>query len=71
VTELGLKPGILVTQLATAMQCLRPLRHLGGLAPVLIHLVLSRQIVVEVDTSDVGVGAVLSQCSAQNQKLHP
>lgn len=40
-------------------------------APILIHLDPSRQFVVEVDASDVRVGAVLSLCSAQDQKLHP
>jgi hypothetical protein len=30
VTEPGLKPGFLVAQIALVMQCVRPLRHLGG-----------------------------------------
>ena len=29
-TEPGLEPGSVVAQLATVMQCFRPLRHLGG-----------------------------------------
>lgn len=39
-------------------------------APVLIHTDPSRQYIVEVDASSSGVGAVLSQCSVSDQKLH-
>lgn len=40
-------------------------------APVLIQPDSSRQFIVEVDASDSGVGAILSQHSATDQKLHP
>lgn len=40
-------------------------------APILVHADPSLPFVVEVDASDVGVGAVLSQHSAKDQKLHP
>ncbi|XP_058478432.1 ileal sodium/bile acid cotransporter [Solea solea] len=39
--------------------------------PILVMLDSERQFVVEVDASDVGVGAVLSQTAASDQKLHP
>lgn len=38
---------------------------------MLIHPDLSKQFVVEVDALDVGVGAVLSQCSGSAEKLQP
>lgn len=47
------------------------LKKLFTSAPVLIHPDPSRQFVVEVDASSSGVGAVLSQRSATDQKLHP
>lgn len=47
------------------------LKHRFTTAPILIHPDPSRQFVVEVDASDVAVGAILSQRSSQDQKLHP
>ena len=46
-------------------------KHRFTTAPILIHPDPSRQFVGEVDASDVGVGDILSQRSAQDQKLHP
>ena len=40
-------------------------------APILIFPDPSRQFIVEVDASDTGVGGILSQRSAEDQKVHP
>uniref|UniRef100_A0A9J8DDL7 Reverse transcriptase/retrotransposon-derived protein RNase H-like domain-containing protein n=1 Tax=Cyprinus carpio carpio TaxID=630221 RepID=A0A9J8DDL7_CYPCA len=42
-----------------------------GSAPILIAPDPSRQFLVEVDASEVGVGAVLSQRSPSDNKMHP
>uniref|UniRef100_A0A674MFK3 Gypsy retrotransposon integrase-like protein 1 n=1 Tax=Takifugu rubripes TaxID=31033 RepID=A0A674MFK3_TAKRU len=47
------------------------LKGLFSSSPILTHPDPNRQFVVEVDASDVGVGAVLSQRSGEDQKLHP
>uniref|UniRef100_A0A8P4GPN0 Gypsy retrotransposon integrase-like protein 1 n=1 Tax=Dicentrarchus labrax TaxID=13489 RepID=A0A8P4GPN0_DICLA len=47
------------------------LKELFTSAPVLRHPDPSLQFVVEVDASDTGIGAVLSQRSPKDQKLHP
>lgn len=39
-------------------------------APILVHPDPSCQFVIEVIASDVGVGAILSQQSVQDQELH-
>lgn len=47
------------------------LKTMFSSAPVLSHPDPSRQFIVEVDASDCGVGAILSQRSPLDQKLHP
>ena len=47
------------------------LKELFTSAPVLLHPNPSLQFVVEVDASDAGLGAVLSQRDPMTQKLHP
>lgn len=49
----------------------RKLRESFTLAPILMLPDTSHQFVVEVDASDLGVGAVLSQRSQADNKLHP
>lgn len=56
------------TQAETA---LNRLRNLFTTAPILVIPSPEQQFVVEVDASEVGVGAILSQCSPQDGKLHP
>ena len=47
------------------------LKHRFTSAPILVHPDPTRQFVVEVDASETGVGAVLSQRSPLDGKLHP
>lgn len=47
------------------------LKRLFTSAPILIQPDPDRQFIVEVDASEVGVGAVLSQRSAKDNKIHP
>ena len=47
------------------------LKGLFTTAPVLIFPDPERQFIVEVDASDTGIGAVLSQRSAEDQLVHP
>lgn len=47
------------------------LNELFTSAPILIHPDPKKPFIVEVDASDVGVGAVLSQRSGTASKLHP
>lgn len=47
------------------------LKHQFATAPILTQADPNKSFVVEVDASDVGVGAVLSQCSNTTSKLHP
>lgn len=47
------------------------LKSLFTCAPILVHPDPNRQFVVEVNASDVGVDAVLSQRDPVDQKLHP
>ncbi|KAG1933640.1 retrotransposable element [Pimephales promelas] len=47
------------------------LKSLFSSAPILRTPDVSRQFIVEVDASEVGVGAILSQRSSSDEKVHP
>ena len=47
------------------------LKHRFSTAPVLVHPDPGRPFVVEVDASDTGVGAILSQRASDDRRLHP
>ncbi|KAG1952091.1 retrotransposable element [Pimephales promelas] len=47
------------------------LKSLFSSAPILITPDVSRQFIVEVDASEVGVGAILSQRSPADERIHP
>lgn len=54
---------------SSAEQAFKKFKHLFSSAPVLVQADLSQPFFVEVDASDAGVGAILSQ--QVNGKLHP
>ncbi|KAG5848674.1 hypothetical protein ANANG_G00101330 [Anguilla anguilla] len=54
-----------------ANQAFNELKRRFTIAPILTPADPTRQFIVEVDAFDVGVGAVLSQRSGLNNKLHP
>ena len=54
-----------------AETALSKLKGLFSTAPVLVHPDPGRQFIVEVDASDTGIGAILSQRSEEDQKVHP
>lgn len=54
-----------------AQSAFRELKHRFTSAPILVQPDPDRQFVVEVDASDTGVGAVLSQRATVDNKLHP
>lgn len=54
-----------------ARQAFEKLKELFTSAPILVQPDPSRQFIVEVDASETGVGAVLSQRSESDLKLHP
>ncbi len=54
-----------------AQEAFDRLKRLFTSAPILITPDTSRQFIVEVDASNVGVGAVLSQRSSQDDRVHP
>ena len=54
-----------------AEEAFRSLKGRFTSAPILVHPDPERQFIVEVDASNTGVGAVLSQSSAGDAKVHP
>lgn len=54
-----------------AARALEDLKQRFVSAPILLQPDPTRQFIVEVDASEIGVGAVLSQRSIEDQKLHP
>ena len=56
---------------STAEEVFGELKSRFTSAPILIFPDPARQFIVEVDASDTGVGAVLSQRSAEDQRVHP
>ena len=56
---------------STAETAFNDLKHWFVSAPVLSHPDTNLQFVVEVDASDTGVGAILSQRSPSDGKFHP
>ena len=54
-----------------AQQAFDGLKHRFSTAPVLVHPDPGRPFVVEVDASDTGVGAILSQRASDDRRLHP
>ncbi|KAF7640569.1 hypothetical protein LDENG_00034530, partial [Lucifuga dentata] len=56
---------------SAAEKAFRDLKSRFTSSPILQMPESDRQLVVDVDASDVGVGAILSQRSAADQKLHP
>jgi hypothetical protein len=64
-------PKVLFTWSPAADKAFGDLKQRFTTAPILIHPDPTRQFLVEVDASGVGVGAVFSLQSVQDQKLNP
>ena len=63
-----------VSRLSTAFQVASPIsaaRSAPAPAPILVHPDPERQFIVEVDASNTGVGAVLTQRLAGDTQVHP
>ena len=64
-------PAVRFTWSPGAEEAFQGLKRRFTSAPILIQPDPNRQFIVEVDASEVGVGAVLSQRSAKDNKVHP